>query len=47
MTLLSSTLTLGDVLVGNISFFVIFAVLDVLIATNLWINCSKITFLKL
>ena len=31
---------LGDVLVGNITFFVIFAVLDVSLAINLCINCS-------
>ena len=31
---------LGDVLVGNITFFVIFAVLDVSLDVNLCINCS-------
>jgi len=34
------------VLVGNITFFVIFAVLDVSLAVNLCINCSFFTFIS-
>jgi len=33
------------VLVGNITFFVIFAVLDVSLDVNLCINCSFFTFM--
>jgi len=33
--------------VGNITFFVIFAVLDVSLAVNLCINCSFLHLLKL
>jgi len=38
---------LGYVLIGTITFFVIFAVLNVLFAVNSCLNCSFFTFIIL
>ena len=43
--ILSSTLTLGNALVGIVSPFMIFAVFDVLLAVNMRINYSFFTFM--